>query len=104
MIRHVVFFKFKPEITDADREWVFNLIRNAVAKIPEAKHFSIGRQLVPSQDWYKERLAADFIWGLSADFNSEDDLYTYQKHPLHMESLQELGKRISERKVYDLVS
>jgi Stress responsive A/B Barrel Domain len=104
MIRHVVFFKFKPEITDADREWVFNLIRDAVAKIPQAKHFSIGKQLVPSQDWYKERLATDFIWGLSADFDSEDDLYTYQKHPLHMESLLELGKRISERKVYDLVS
>lgn len=104
MIRHIVFFKFKPEITGADRDWVFNLIRNAVAKIPQAKHFSIGKQLVPSQEWYKERLATDFTWGLSADFDSEDDLYTYQKHPLHMESLQELGKRISERKVYDLVS
>ena len=104
MIRHIVFFKFKPEITDADRDWVFNLIRNAVARIPQARHFSIGKQLVPSQEWYKERLATDFTWGLSADFDSEDDLYTYQKHPLHMESLQELGKRISERKVYDLVS
>ena len=104
MVRHIVFFKFKPEITDADRDWVFNLIRTAVAKIPQARNFGIGKQLEPSQEWYKERLATDFVWGLSADFDSEDDLYTYQKHPLHMETLQELGKRISERKVYDLVS
>jgi hypothetical protein len=98
-----VFFKFKPEITESDRDWVLNLMRNAVAKIPEAKRFSIGKQLEPSQEWYKERLATDFTWGLSADFDGEEDLYAYQKHPLHMESLQELAKRISERKVYDLV-
>ena len=104
MIRHIVFFKLKPEVTDADRDWVFNLIRTAVAKIPLAKNFSIGKQLVPSQEWYKERLATDFTWGLSADFDTEYDLYTYQKHPLHVETVQELGKRINERKVYDLVS
>ena len=104
MIRHIVFFKLKPEVTDADREWVFNLIRDAVAKIPQAKNFAIGKQLVPYEQWYKERLATDFTWGLSTDFETEADLYTYQKHPLHMETLQELGKRIYERKVYDLVS
>ena len=32
MIRHIVFFKLKPEVTDADRDWVFNLIRN---KLPQ---------------------------------------------------------------------
>jgi len=104
MIRHIVFFKLKPEVTDADREWVFNLIRDAVAKIPQAKNFAIGKQLVPYEEWYKERLATDFTWGLSTDFETEADLYTYQKHPLHMETLQELGTRIYERKVYDLVS
>ena len=103
MIRHVVFFKLKPEVSDADRDWVFNLIRSAVAKIPQARHFGIGKQLVPKEDWYKERLATDFTWALSADFDTEDDLYTYQKHPLHVESVVELGKRINERKVYDLV-
>jgi hypothetical protein len=104
MIRHIVFFKLKPEVTDAEREWLFNLIRDAVAKIPLAKNFAIGKQLVPYEEWYKERLATDFTWGLSTDFETEADLYTYQKHPLHMETLQELGKRIYERKVYDLVS
>jgi len=104
MIRHIVFFKLKPEVTDADRDWLFNLIRGAVAKIPEAKNFAIGSQLVPSEEWYKERLATDFTWGLSADFETEADLYAYQKHPLHVETLQELAKRINERKVYDLVS
>jgi len=104
MIRHIVFFKLKPEVTDADRDWLFNLIRGAVAKIPQAKNFAIGSQLVPTEEWYKERLATDFIWGLSADFETEADLYTYQKHPLHVETLQELAKRIYERKVYDLVS
>jgi len=104
MIRHIVFFKLKPEVADAEREWLFNLIRDAVAKIPQAKNFAIGKQLVPYEEWYKERLASDFTWGLSTDFETEADLYTYQKHPLHMETLQELGKRIFERKVYDLVS
>ena len=104
MIRHIVFFKLKPEVTDAEREWLFNLIREAVAKIPQARHFAIGKQLVPYEEWYKERLATDFTWGLSTDFETEADLYTYQKHPLHVETLQELGKRIYERKVYDLVS
>lgn len=103
MIRHIVFFKLKPEVTDADRDWLFNLIRTAVAKLPQAKNFSIGKQLVPAEEWYKERLATDFTWGLSADFDTEADLYTYQKHPLHVETVQELAKRINERKVYDLV-
>ena len=104
MIRHIVFFKLKPEVTDAERDWLFNLIREAVAKIPQAKNFAIGKQLDPTEGWYKERLATDFTWGLSTDFETEADLYTYQKHPLHVETLQELAKRINERKVYDLVS
>jgi hypothetical protein len=104
MLRHIVFFKLKPEVTDTERDWLFNLIRDAVKKIPQAKNFAIGKQLEPSEEWYKQRLATDFVWGLSADFETEADLYTYQKHPLHVETLQELGKRIDERKVYDLVS
>ena len=104
MIRHIVFFKLKPEVTDAERDWLFDLIRVAVAKLPIAKNFAIGKQLVPSEAWYKERLATDFTWGLSADFETEADLYSYQKDPIHVETVQELGKRINERKVYDLVS
>jgi len=104
MIRHIVFFKLKAEVTDTERDWLFDLIRAAAAKIPQAKNFAIGKQLVPTEEWYKERLATDFSWGLSTDFDTETDLYTYQKHPLHVETLQELAKRINERKVYDLVS
>ncbi|PYS56134.1 MAG: hypothetical protein DMG13_01240 [Acidobacteria bacterium] len=103
MIRHIVLFNLKPEIEAADREWLFGQMRD-LAKIPSVRRLAIGKLLDPRQAWYKERIATDYGWTLSMEFDDEDGLYTYQTDPAHVRTAQEIRKRVSNIKIVDFVS
>jgi hypothetical protein len=103
MIRHIVLFNLKPEIETADREWLLGQIRD-LANIPGVKGLAVGKLLEPREDWYKARIAPDYGWALSMEFEDEDALYGYQTDPYHVATAQEIRKRVSVVKVADFVS
>ncbi len=103
MIRHMVLFNLKPEINNEDRDWLFSQI-HALAKISVVKRLAIGKLLEPREDWYKPRMATDFAWALTMDFEDEEGLYSYQNDPFHVTVAQEIRKRVSGIKVMDFVS
>jgi hypothetical protein len=103
MIRHIVLFTLKPEIEDSDREWLFGQM-GGLAKLPTVKRLAVGKLLEPREDWYKARIAQDFGWAMSMEFDDEDALYAYQHAPEHVEIAAELRKRVSLVKVTDFVS
>ncbi len=100
MIRHIVLFNLKSDLEDADREWLFGQIRT-LAKIPSAKRFAFGKKLEPREDWYKARIAPDYTWSLTMEFDNEDGLYAYQKDQTHLTVAQEIRKRITDIKIFD---
>jgi hypothetical protein len=103
MIRHLVCFNLKREIDAADREWLFAQM-HGLAKIPSVRRLAIGPLLDPREDWYKPRLASDYGWALTMEFDDEDGLYAYQQDPYHMNVAQEIRKRVSNIKVMDFVT
>ena len=103
MIRHLVLFNLKPEIESADREWLFSQI-HGLGNIPSVKHLFLGKLLEPREAWYKPRMATDFQWGFSMDFEDEDALYAYQTDSYHVTVAQEIRKRVNGIKVMDFVS
>ena len=103
MIHHMVFFNLKPEVEDADREWLFGQMQG-LSKIPSVKRLAVGRLLDAREEWYKARVATDFGWVLTVEFADEDGLYAYQKDPYHLALVPEIRNRVSGTKVVDFVS
>jgi hypothetical protein len=75
MLKHVVFFKFKPEAGEAAIADLERSLRALPAVIPEIREFIVGRDVVRSERSYDLALISAF-----------DDLATlgrYQVHPDH---------------------
>ena len=75
MITHVVFFKFKPETTDAEIQQLAEGLGRLPAKIDEICEFRFGPDVIRSERSY------DF--GLVSSFKDLDALQCYQVHPDH---------------------
>ena len=100
MIQHVVLFNLKPEIDDADREWLFDQM-HGLARISSVRRLAVSKLLDPKEEWYKPRMWADWGWALSMEFDDENGLYAYQTDPHHVTVAQEIRKRVSMVKVMD---
>ena len=77
MIRHIVFFKFKPETTDTQIEKLEFGLSSLPAMIPQIKSFEFGRDIVRSDRSY------DFA--LNSAFDSLEAMNEYQVHPAHID-------------------
>ena len=99
----MVFFNLKTEVGDADREWLFGQMQG-LSKISSVKRLAVGKLLDAREDWYKARVATDFGWVLSVEFEDEHGLYEYQKDPYHLELVPEIRNRVTGTKVVDFVS
>jgi len=82
MIRHLIFFKFKPETTENDIKAIEAGLAALPAAIPEIESFEFGRDLVHAERSY------DFA--LVSLFKDLDSLKRYQLHPAHQEMLVQI--------------
>ncbi len=95
MIRHVVMFKFKDEVAEADRRGFIDQLHALSPTIPEIKQLEIGENLTTSAR------ACDVV--LMVDVENEDDLQTYADHPDHQPVKQRAGEICSATYVVDYV-
>jgi hypothetical protein len=103
MIRHIILFNLKPEVDNADRDWLFAQIQG-LAKISSVRTLAVGKLLDAREAWYKARIWADFAWALTVDFDDEAGLYVYQQDPVHLAVAAEIRQRVSTLKVLDFES
>lgn len=76
MIRHVVFFKFKPESSEGERKKVLEEFRALPDKIDVIREFEVGEDVLRSnRSW-------DAV--LVATFDDLEALETYQRHDDHL--------------------
>lgn len=76
MIKHIVFFKFKPEATDDGRKQALDALRELPAKIDVIREFEVGEDV----------LRAPRSWDavLVASFDDLDALQVYARHDDHV--------------------
>ncbi len=95
MLRHVVLFKFKAEVTPAQVQEVADAFAALPKKIDVIKDFEWGTENSP------EGLAAGFTHGFLVTFADEKGREIYLPHPAHEEFKKLVGPRIEKVLVFD---
>jgi hypothetical protein len=81
-LRHVVCFRFQPDVPAERVTALAEALRGLPAEIPEIASYHVGTDLgLNPTSW-------DFA--VSADFATEDDYATYRDHPRHQAIIAEL--------------
>jgi hypothetical protein len=87
VIRHVVMFKLKPGVSQAQRDEWLRMSRRLHAEIDLVRAFSIGSDLL--------RLPRSYDVAVVADFDDLDDVRAYADHPTHLATVA-LSRELSE--------
>ena len=90
VIRHVVMFKLRASVSEAQRDEWLEMSRRLHERIELVRAFSIGVDLL--------RLPRSYDVAVVADFDSLDDVREYVEHPLHLSAV-ELSRELSEHVV-----
>ena len=77
MIRHIVFFKFKPEASEKEKNKLASDLKSLEGKIPLINRLEIGFDIGKKQN------SCDLA--LNVDFNTWEDVESYGAHPAHIE-------------------
>lgn len=76
MICHIVFFKFKPETSDEQKNKLENDLKELKQKIPLIQHLEVGVDMGNKPN--------SFDLALNSDFETWDDVEKYSAHPDHV--------------------
>jgi hypothetical protein len=97
MIKHIVMWKLKEVAECGDRLQNARKMKHDLealkSKIPQIRHIEVGLNSLPSEGSYDV--------ALSAEFENEKDLETYQKHPEHLKVAEFIGTVRERRAVVD---
>ncbi len=90
MVKHIVFFKLKPEIKDKQQaaQQVINTLMPLKKLIPQIKHYELGINFA------KRETAFDVA--LISEFENRKDLEAYRNHPLHRQAVEQIKSLISQ--------
>jgi hypothetical protein len=90
MIRHIVLFRPKATLSDAERDALIAALQHAVNDISFIRHASIGRRLKLNRPGYESLMREHYEYAAIFEFESEANLRGYLDHPAH----DELGRRL----------
>ncbi len=90
MVKHIVFFKLKPEIKDKQQaaQQVINTLLPLKKLISQIKNYELGIN-------FAERDTA-FDIALISEFENRQDLETYRSHPLHLQAVEQIKPLIAQ--------
>ena len=83
MIIHVVLFKPKPELADAQREAVIADLKAAASGIPSIRALRVGRRVRHGHPGYEQLMREDFEYLVIVEFDDVEGLTAYLTHPKH---------------------
>jgi hypothetical protein len=83
MITHVILFKPKPELTDAERQAVIDDMKAAASGIPSIRRLRVGRRVRLGRPGYEQFMREDFEFVVIIDFDDVAGLTAYLDHPRH---------------------
>jgi hypothetical protein len=95
LLRHVVLFKFKKEVTAAQVQEVVDAFRALPSKIDAIHSFEHGT------DVSVENKAAGFTHGFLVTFRDEKGRDVYLPHPAHQDFVKLVGPRLENVLVFD---
>ena len=89
MVRHIVLFKLRDDVPEAEKLRVMNAFKSAIealpAKISCIREIEVGLNINPNEKWHI---------ALNSVFDTLEDVNFYAKHPDHVAA----GKLLAEAK------
>ncbi|MFN9719192.1 MAG: GDSL-type esterase/lipase family protein [Planctomycetota bacterium] len=95
VLRHVVLFRYKPDVTQAQLDEINRAFQNLKNEIPQVMDFERGVNNSP------EGLDKGFTHGYLITFASEEDRAAYLPHPAHKKFVELLAGKLEEPFVFD---
>lgn len=105
MILHVVLFRPKADISEADRNAMFAAIRAAASEIPSVRRFQVGARITHGAG-YERSMSDDYPFAAVIEFDDLAGLQAYLQHSKHR-ALGELLYRLQDASLaydYDATS
>ena len=99
MISHVVLFRPKAGLSQADRDGLLAAFRTAVTEIPTVRGVRAGRRVTHGAGY--EQTAPNLEILIVIDFNDLDGLQAYLRHPAHAELGARFNQALDSALVYD---
>jgi Stress responsive A/B Barrel Domain len=100
MLLHVVLFKPKSGVSEADRTAIFDALHTASSEIPSVRRFRIGTRVTHGGK-YEGLMSVDYSYSALIEFDDLSGLKAYLSHRSH-ERLGELFYALSDTTlVYD---
>ena len=101
MIVHVVLFEPRPDLTDAQRQRVFDDLRRSAGTIPSVRRFRVGRRVQHGLPGYEQVMRDPFSFVVVVEFDDLTGLKTYLQHPAHEAIGQHFGDSVVRALAYD---
>ena len=102
MIVHVVLFRPRPDVSETEREALFDAMRVAAREIPSVRGFRIGEHIANPVPYVLSGFPA-FPWTALVEFDDEDGLRAYLSHPLHVDLGARFNAAAAAALIYDFV-
>ncbi len=100
MLKHVVLFRFKDFAEGADKAENMTRLKSRLEAlddiIDEIEFFEVGKNVINSD--------AAYDLALYSQFESKEDLFSYQKHPEHVKVADFVKKICESRVVVDYIA
>jgi len=93
MVKHIVMWKFKPEVTPAQQNEMKRRLEALLGVVPSLKTIEVGL------DESKKPAAMDMV--LLTTFNTFEDLNAYAIHPAHQKVVAFVKPLVLDRAVVD---
>lgn len=79
MIRHILILRWKKDFPEERKQEWLGIVQAMPAKIDVIRSLSVGRDVVQGE--------RSWDYGIVADFDTLEDVKTYQNHPDHLPAL-----------------
>jgi hypothetical protein len=83
MITHIVLFRPKATLGDADRQSLIASLQQVINEIPLIRRATIGRRVKLDRPGYETLMREHYEYLAAFEFDSETDLRAYLDHPSH---------------------
>ena len=100
MIRHIVLFRPRPDLSDDERSELAATLRSAIKTIPSVRRARVGRRVTHGRP-YEQQMPVDYEYAAMLDFDDLSGLKVYLEHPAHEALATRFFKVLDESLIYD---
>ena len=100
MVVHVVLFRPTSNVSEADREAMFEALRAASTGIPSVRRFQVGTRIRHGRP-YEQLMTEDYPYAAVVEFDDLAGLRAYLAHPKHEQLGEMFYKLLDAALVYD---